>query len=856
VNHFWGETSFSTTSLSGNFFGPLTFDANYDCNTTEQMVTSAIAAAKASGQDLSTFSRISIIYPVAACGFGGLGDVGCRAPDSNLNHPYSITWIPVISYYTTSQVLWGLIAHELGHNLGLNHSSSLDFGTIPLGALDYTEVSGDQNPNAQGDSGTGVAIEYGDPYTMMGGGTYSCFGQYTAFNKSEYLGWTTRTTDTKELTTSGGSFKVLPFENSTGLRALRILRDPLSSSWIWIEYRQPLGNYDSQLDDLTCEGGTSNVLSGANIYYESPHSSDGHLYLLDMNPTGSPNDFSNGALTPSHSWSDPNSLITLSVTGADSTGLSISANYDAPCATLQISNGGVFNSGGGAGTITVTAPSNCSWTATTVDSWITINSGSSGNGSGTVSFTVAANGNGFQRPGYITVQRQSVALSQKGSATFISNLNPIFQSGLSGIPLFTFNDPSGTSDINYVTTKIHDRDCFVETLQSSGNWFMFLLDPVTNQFSSAVSPGQNQSASNLNCTLNGLTSTVNMNGNQFQLGVSLTFAQSFVGSYRVTGSVCDGLGGNNCSSDISIGTWQVGSTSPAITSVTPNSGKQGATLPIVIVGSNTHFSGASTVSVSGTGVAVSGISSPSATQINATFTIDPNATASARTLTVTTGGEVVTSTFTVVASGQVKFSVGGLTFGPQNAFSTSAPQTPTLANVGHAPLNISSITATAEFGVTHNCGTSLGVGGSCTLTVTFKPTHLGVRTGSVVVSDDSPGAPHLLSLSGTGQMILQLSRPSRGHRPNVLPVGLSRRFDLKLDARLTSGLNNLSCVAPQNLACTLTTSSSGILGLTVNAEQARPGRYTLLIVAPDSSTPAASVPVEVKPKRRRHRRKL
>jgi antitoxin (DNA-binding transcriptional repressor) of toxin-antitoxin stability system len=46
---------------------------------------------------------------------------------------------------------------------------------------------------------------------------------------------------------------------------------------------------------------------------------------------------------------------------------------------------------GAASPVTVTSPAGCSWTATTTASWIAITSGAAGSGTGTVSFTVAAN---------------------------------------------------------------------------------------------------------------------------------------------------------------------------------------------------------------------------------------------------------------------------------------------------------------------------------------------------------------------------------------------------------------------------------------------------------------------------------
>ncbi len=50
-----------------------------------------------------------------------------------------------------------------------------------------------------------------------------------------------------------------------------------------------------------------------------------------------------------------------------------------------------FNPFGGAGSVSVTAGNVCNWTATSNVNWITITSGGSGVGNGTVNYTVAAN---------------------------------------------------------------------------------------------------------------------------------------------------------------------------------------------------------------------------------------------------------------------------------------------------------------------------------------------------------------------------------------------------------------------------------------------------------------------------------
>jgi hypothetical protein len=75
-----------------------------------------------------------------------------------------------------------------------------------------------------------------------------------------------------------------------------------------------------------------------------------------------------------------------------------------PVCTYSISpTSGDFTSSGGTGSITVTATSGCSWTASESVDWIAITSGSSGSGNGTVSYTVTANTGTSSRSATITV---------------------------------------------------------------------------------------------------------------------------------------------------------------------------------------------------------------------------------------------------------------------------------------------------------------------------------------------------------------------------------------------------------------------------------------------------------------------
>jgi hypothetical protein len=75
-----------------------------------------------------------------------------------------------------------------------------------------------------------------------------------------------------------------------------------------------------------------------------------------------------------------------------------------------------FTTGGGSGVISVATSAGCAWSAVSSDtSFITVNAGTSGNGSGTVTYSVSAN-SGTPRSGYITIAGIRFNVSQDGAA--------------------------------------------------------------------------------------------------------------------------------------------------------------------------------------------------------------------------------------------------------------------------------------------------------------------------------------------------------------------------------------------------------------------------------------------------------
>ena len=73
-----------------------------------------------------------------------------------------------------------------------------------------------------------------------------------------------------------------------------------------------------------------------------------------------------------------------------------------------------FDAAGGTGNVSVQAPSDCSWTATSNVTFISVVSGAAGTGNGTVVFQVQANVTGQPRNGSLFIAGQTFTVNQGG----------------------------------------------------------------------------------------------------------------------------------------------------------------------------------------------------------------------------------------------------------------------------------------------------------------------------------------------------------------------------------------------------------------------------------------------------------
>ena len=118
--------------------------------------------------------------------------------------------------------------------------------------------------------------------------------------------------------------------------------------------------------------------------------------------------------------------------------------------------------------------------------------------------------------------------------------------------------------------------------------------------------------------------------------------------------------------------------------------------------------------------------------------------------------QVITVSGTGNSTPQASVSSASLGFASQPIGTTSAVQTVTLTNTGAVPLSVTAIAATGDFAETNTCGSVLTSGTSCAISVTFTPTLVGARNGSLTITDNSgsvAGTIQTILLTGIGQAV-------------------------------------------------------------------------------------------------------
>lgn len=217
--HFMAETTGGIDTFSADVFRRYGIEySNADClyDNSDRIWDRMVDAFRADGFNPDDFDHIAVIVP-RSCGSDWSG---AWAMIGGIRNNGSLRFESASMYKDNAFDAWYL-AHELGHNLGLNHSQGLD-----CGSRHYTPNAADCDVE-----------EYGNHNDPMGWGE----GVYWGTPHQRFMGWI----DSAEVVTAGQSatFNLHPAdEQSCGIRALRIPIPSEQGFYFYVEYRRARGD--------------------------------------------------------------------------------------------------------------------------------------------------------------------------------------------------------------------------------------------------------------------------------------------------------------------------------------------------------------------------------------------------------------------------------------------------------------------------------------------------------------------------------------------------------------------------------------------------------------------------------------
>lgn len=154
-------------------------------------------------------------------------------------------------------------------------------------------------------------------------------------------------------------------------------------------------------------------------------------------------------------------------------------------------------------------------------------------------------------------------------------------------------------------------------------------------------------------------------------------------------------------------------------------------------------------------------------------------------------------------------------FGAWPIGTTSTPQSLTITSSGGDDLSLTGFSVAGndpndftQTGTT--CGSlpaSLGVDEACTVTFTFTPKNYGLRSATFMVSDNAPGSPQPVTLSGYGPYFTVTASP------NTLTIKPGSSGTSTLTITPFGGFNQTVTLTTENCAdCTIVPSSVTLNG--------------------------------------------